>query len=168
MEPFWFILALGLTTASLGLKGLINLIFAFIAFILGSLVIILGVSFSRTIFNKVSSIAEFSRQNWSWYRGPMVSTESVKKSLQEIIEKRMYWESTSLTGSNKIDDPLNMILSYVFRDYIYPWHFKVTHDRAFPTHLKDSINHLINNMSFKVIFKQFFMRSKNERKKMSF
>ena len=153
MEPFWFILALGLTTASLGLKGLINLIFAFIAFILGALVIILGVSFSRTIFNKVSSIAEYSRQTWSWFRGPLVSTESVKKSLQEILEKRMYWESTSLTGSSKIDDPLNMILSYVFRDYIYPWHFKVTHDRAFPTHLKDSINHLVHNMSFKVILK---------------
>ena len=150
MEPFWFILAFILAAASLGINGLINLSFAFIAFTLGSLTIILGVCFSRSIFNQVASICEFSKQTWSWFRGPIVPKDVIRKNIHDANELRMFWESASLTGSSQIDEPLNLILSYVYRDYIYPWHFKLTHDRAFPTHLKDSINHLIYNMSSKV------------------
>ena len=54
------------------------------------------------------------------------------------------------SGSPHIDEPLNLILSYIYRDYIYPWHFKLTHDRAFPIHLKDSINYLVVNLSMRI------------------
>ena len=57
---------------------------------------------------------------------------------------------TFFSGSPHIDEPLNLILSYVFRDYIYPWHFKLTHDRAFPIHLKDSINYVMAFLSLRI------------------
>ena len=150
MDQFWFILAIVLVTTSLGFQGLVNLTFASIAFIFGSITILLGICFSKPVYNQVANICEFSKQTWLWFQGPLVSTDCIKKNISEVTEIRRFWESTSLTESNQIDEPLNLILSYVFRDYVYPWHFKLTHDRAFPTHLKDSINHLISNLSNKV------------------
>ena len=143
MEPHWIALALALLAGSLGFKGLMGLILAVMAFILGALVMILGLSFSRQNQSLTDFLVGKTRQSWSWFKGPKISNEKVMKNEMDANDKTLMWESTSLTGSSIIDEPLNLILSYVFRDYIYPWHFKLTPDRAFPIHLKDSINFLI-------------------------
>lgn len=150
MEPFWLVLALALAGASMGAKGLISLIIALIIFLLGALLIILGVSFARHNSTAQHFIRNVARQSWSWFRSPFVSNEKLKRNESHAQERRMIWESASLTGSSAIDEPLNLILSYIYRDYIYPWHFKLTHDRAFPIHLKDSINYLVVNLSLRI------------------
>ena len=159
MEPHWIALALALLAGSLGFKGLMGLILAVMAFILGALVMILGLSFSRQNQFLTDFLVGKTRQSWSWFKGPKISNEKVMKNEMDANDKTLMWESTSLTGSSIIDEPLNLILSYVFRDYIYPWHFKLTPDRAFPIHLRDSINFLIGK-NLLLIFKKLKMWKK--------
>ncbi len=170
MEPFWFILAVALAATSMGAKGLLGLIFALIALVIGALMMMIGVGFSRNNHPGQLFVRNMARQSWTWFRSPYVSNERLKRNEADAQAKRLTWDSASLTGrqtfiSNamwkcssidifsgapQIDEPLNLILSYVFRDYIYPWHFKLTHDRAFPIHLKDSINYLVTNLSMRI------------------
>jgi len=46
----------------------------------------------------------------------------------------------SISGSEVIEAPLSEILSFVFRDYIHSWHFKLTHSKAFPLQLQESLH----------------------------
>ncbi|KAK7602470.1 hypothetical protein V9T40_008059 [Parthenolecanium corni] len=48
-----------------------------------------------------------------------------------------------LTGSNIIDEELQLILYYVFRDFVYPWYSKVSDDQEFPYHLKEAAQKII-------------------------
>ena len=98
MEPHWIALALALLAASLGLKGLISLGLAIIAFILGALAIVLGICFSRQNRNLTEFLYGNSRQAWQWFKGPMVSNEKVLKNDMDANDKILTWESTSLTG----------------------------------------------------------------------
>jgi sorting nexin-13 len=149
METLWLGLAFLLAASSLGASGLLSLAFAGVAFVLGSLVLLTGVSLATSNVVLLTLLRQ-SRQSWSWFKGALISNDKVRINDAEVYDLRLKWEATSLTGSEHIDEPLNLILGYVLRDYIYPWHFKVTHDRAFPMHLKDTINHVIIHMSSKI------------------
>ena len=44
-----------------------------------------------------------------------------------------------LTGIPPIDGQLEDILSYILRDYVYPWLFKVTHSNEFSLQLRETV-----------------------------
>ena len=98
MEPFWFVLAVALAATSLGTKGFLALIFALIAFIVGGLILLFGVSFARSSKSILSLIKGWSRQSWNWFRGPYMSSEKLKRNEADIQDLRLMWESASLTG----------------------------------------------------------------------
>ena len=98
MEPFWFVLALALAASSLGTKGFLALIFALFAFIIGGLIVLFGVSFAKSNSTILSLIKGWSRQSWSWFRGPYVSSEKVKRNEADVHNLRLMWDSQSLTG----------------------------------------------------------------------
>ena len=98
MEPFWFVLAVALAATSLGTKGFLALIFALIAFIVGGLILLFGVSFARNSKSILSLIKGWSRQSWNWFRGPYMSSEKLKRNEADIQDLRLMWESASLTG----------------------------------------------------------------------
>ena len=99
---FWIVLGVALLASSLGLKGLIGLVLAAIAFIIGSLVMILGLSFSRQNLPLTDYLHGKSRQSWNWFKGPMVSNEKVMKNEADATDKIMMWEQTSLTGKKSL------------------------------------------------------------------
>ena len=101
MDQFWFILAIVLATTSLGFQGIVNLTFATIAFILGSFTILLGICFSKPVYNQVANICEFSKQTWLWFQGPLVSTDCIKKNISEVTEIRRFWEKKYFSPQTK-------------------------------------------------------------------
>ena len=55
--------------------------------------------------------------------------------------------AADLAGSGPIDDPLNEILAFVFRDFVYSWHFRLTHSHSFPKEAEDSLHNFIRRLS---------------------
>ena len=111
---FWIVLGVALLASSLGLKGLIGLVLAAIAFIIGSLVMILGLSFSRQNLPLTDYLHGKSRQSWNWFKGPMVSNEKVMKNEADATDKIIMWEQTSLTGKVKSQDMFKTRLEHYY------------------------------------------------------
>lgn len=52
-----------------------------------------------------------------------------------------------LTGANNIDEQLQEMLDYVFRDYIEVWYKEITDDRHFIVELRKVFNCAISNFA---------------------
>jgi hypothetical protein len=57
-------------------------------------------------------------------------------SVSDIEEACYTSTGLSISGSALIDGPLTEILGFIFRDYVYSWHFKLTHSKSFPIQLQ--------------------------------
>ncbi len=148
MDSLWLVLGIFLLAISLGAKNFLGLILASLIFVAGAIVTLTGLSLSpvnKSVIRTLRNVRHF----WTGLRlGGVVKV--THEDEDDVAATRIRWAESSLTGSELIDEPLNSILSYVFRDYIYPWHFKLTHRRAFPVHLQDSVRVLASNLSHKI------------------
>lgn len=99
MEPLWFFLALGLAGASIGAKGLLGLTFALLAFLVGGFVMLVGVTLARNNLTIQHLLRVLSRQSWSWFRGPFANSERLKRNEADAQDRKIMWDSASLTGS---------------------------------------------------------------------
>lgn len=52
-----------------------------------------------------------------------------------------------LTGASKIDEQLQEVLKYVFRDYIEIWYREISDDNAFLLELRKTFNSAISNFA---------------------
>ena len=148
MELLWLLLATLLLAASLGAKGFVGLAVAGLIFVLGGLVTLTGLSLS-SVNKSVIKMLKNVRHFWHGLKhGGLVKI--THEDEDEVADIRIKWAESSLTGSEVIDEPLNSILGFVFRDYIYPWHFKLTHKRSFPVHLQDSVQIMASNLAYKI------------------
>ena len=148
MDLFWIILSVILALISLGLSGIVKLGFVTVSFMLGGIVVLLGIAFS----------ARFSALTESIYKSKQTVVRSAKHVT--VADAHLTDPDTSgggshpgnmsLSGNDVIDAPLNDIVSYVFRDYVYPWHFKLTHSKAFPVHLLDTVQVAIAKLSNRI------------------
>ena len=102
MEPFWLVLAVALAAGSLGIKGLFSLVFAMIIFLIGSLIMVLGVSFAKSNISIFNNVKGLSRQAWSFFRGAFVVSDKLKKNESDVQELRLRWEAAPLTGKFSI------------------------------------------------------------------
>lgn len=57
-----------------------------------------------------------------------------------------------LTGANNIDEQLQEILDYVFRDYIEVWYKEITDDRQFLFELRKVFNRAISNFASRYVY----------------
>ncbi len=142
MEYFWIILSVCLALVSLGFSGVFILFFAAIAFFCGCLAIIYGMAFSNKLASLANTLTNNSRQNFEVRR--------LRVSISDSEEACYTSSGLSISGSPIIDAPLNEILGFIFRDYIYSWHFKLTHSKAFPIQLQDTANFAITTLSRKI------------------
>lgn len=142
MEYFWIVLSVCLALVSLGASGLFTLFFALIAFLCGCLCIVYGISFSSSLAAKADNLIRHSRQHQDLTR--------LKVSVTDSEEACYSTSSLSISGSPAIDAPLSEILGYIFRDYVYSWHFKLTHSKAFPIQLQESVYFALKTLSRKI------------------
>ena len=142
MDYFWIILSLCLALVSLGISGVFILFFAFISFFCGCLCIIYGISVS----NKMSSLSETLLLRTRQFFEP----NKLKVSINDSEDVCYVSSRLSISGSTIIDVPLSEIMDYIFRDYIYSWHFKLTHSKAYPIQLQETVQYALTSMSRKI------------------
>ena len=143
MEYFWIVLSVSLALVSLGISGVFTLFFAIIAFISGCLCLIYGIAFSTKLASKANDLTQRSRLIYEARR--------LRVSISDSEEACCYTSSgLSISGSPLIDAPLDQILGYIFRDYVYSWHFKLTHSKAFPIQLQDAAHFATTTLSRKI------------------
>jgi sorting nexin-13 len=142
MEYFWIVLSVCLALVSLGISGVFTLFFAIMAFISGCLCLIYGIAYSSKLSTMANTLTQRSRQFYE--------TKRLRVSISESEEACYTSSGLSISGSPIIDAPLGEILGYVFRDYLYSWHFKLTHSKAFPIQLQDTAHFAITTLSRKI------------------
>jgi len=158
----WIILALILAFLSLGPSGLLQLSFGLGSFLAGAGLLWYGVT--TTPFNKLRCFRRRSGAN-AWHCGS-VDTPTSKLRARDVrgikVGNGLFGSdmpdtsarhsgrinaTAALAGSSPIDDPLNQILAFVFRDFVYSWHFRLTHSHSFPQQAEDSIHNFIRRLS---------------------
>ena len=142
MEYFWIVLSVCLALVSLGISGVFTLFFAIIAFICGCLCLIYGIAYSTKLSSMANTLTYSSRQIYDARR--------LRVSIPDSDEACYTSSGLSISGSSIIDAPLTEILGYIFRDYVYSWHFKLTHSKAFPIQLQDTAHFAITTLSRKI------------------
>ena len=142
MEYFWIVLSVCLALVSLGISGVFTLFFAIIAFICGCLCLIYGIAYSTKLSSMANTMTYSSRQIYDARR--------LRVSIPDSDEACYTSSGLSISGSPIIDAPLTEILGFIFRDYVYSWHFKLTHSKAFPIQLQDTAHFAITTLSRKI------------------
>ena len=142
MEYFWIILSVCLALVSLGISGVFTLFFALIAFLCGCFCIIYGIAFSSKLGSLADTLTNKSRQ--------FFEASKLKVSISDSQDACYTSSSLSISGSPIIDAPLGEILGFIFRDYVYSWHFKLTHSKAFPIQLQETAQFAVTTLSRKI------------------
>ena len=139
----WFFLTLAMAGVSLGMGGIVKAIGVIAAFLAGGICLIYGLS---------TSSQQTQRAN-IW-----LARRIEDKELKMPSKSRMPDTSApngaglhaELTGYSVIDEPLNQIIGYIFRDYVYAWHFNLTHSPAFPSDAEESLHIVVANLALKI------------------
>lgn len=72
----------------------------------------------------------------------------LRRVLEEISQLKPIQKCDKrLTGSQLIDESLQDIISYIIRDYVYPWYDKVSDNDEFCHHIRDSGQKAIVNIA---------------------
>ena len=135
----WAGLTLALATVSLGLSGLVQLSGAVLAFLAGGLFLWYGVATSDALAGRSQTSDSCRRVGWSRSMASKMPDTSGRLDTMTV-----------LAGSSQIDSPLNEIIAYVFRDYIFSWHFKLSHSHSFPAEAEDSLHRLVASLAAKI------------------
>jgi sorting nexin-13 len=139
----WVLLTLAMAVVSMGMVGIAKAICAIASFLAGGIFLIYGLSTSSQLTQRAS--IWFARR---------VDEKDVKIPCQSRMPDTSAPNGeglhTELTGSPIIDEQLNQIIGYIFRDYVYTWHFNVTHSSAFPSEAEDSLHIVVANLAFKI------------------
>ena len=142
MEYFWIVLSVVLALVSLGFSGLFTLGFVLASFLSGAFCILYGISFSP----KLSSLAEILTTRTRHLFEPKRLRVSISDS-----EDACYTSSgLSISGSDTIDLQLNEIVGYIFRDFVYSWHFRLTHSKSFPIQLQETTQFAMTTLCKKI------------------
>lgn len=80
------------------------------------------------------------------------SADFTLKKIVELMQQRQQRCNLDnrFTGSHIIDEELQAILYYVFRDYVYPWYNKISDNEEFPNQLKETIYKMIVTVANRV------------------
>ena len=139
----WFLLTLAMAVVSLGMSGIIKAIGVLTAFLAGGICLIYGLSKSSQLSQKANL--------WLYRRIDEKEIKMPSKSrMPDTSPPNNAGLHAELTGSSVIDKPLNEIIGYIFRDYVYSWHFNLSHSSAFPTEAEDSLHIVVANLAFKI------------------
>lgn len=137
-------LASTLFALSLGPWGLLGVACTFLTFVLGGLCLLAGLTLSLNGLDKSG-------------RGYRVKNILLRPLVFEFEfdhdqdqDQTVWSKERPLTGLHHVDEPLTSLLSYVFRDYIYPWHVKLTHQRSFPQQLEATLQHAVASLASKI------------------
>lgn len=128
----WIVLVAILFVSTFGLSLCIVSFTAIVIFFIGGLtyIYIHSEKYAETYFDKIN--------NYS-YRIDYL--KKVSKMMKKRKKNRKF--DNRLTGSSVIDEELQTILYYVFRDFIYPWYDKISEDQEFPYQVKDTVCKII-------------------------
>ena len=132
----WALVALILGIVSVGPGNLLILIFCLVSGLLG-LLVILG-SISKVKHSSLCDLWARSRQFW---RSP--------KPLERRAEALLA-SDPALTGIEPIDAELNVIVNYVFRDYVHKWLFNLTQSIEFPAQVRECLQAAIQALSDRI------------------
>ena len=139
----WVLLTLAMAVVSLGMSGIVKALGALTAFIIGSICLIYG----------LSSSSQLSQRASIWRDRRVEDKESkmpCKSRMPDTSAPNSAGLITTLTGISIVDNQLNQIIGYIFRDYVYAWHFDLTHSSTFPSEAEDSLHLIVANLAFKI------------------
>lgn len=139
----WVLLTLAMAVVSLGMSGIVKALGAIAAFLIGSVCLIYGLSTSSQLTQRANI--------WRDRRVEDKETKMPCKSrMPDTSAPNSAGLLTTLTGITIIDSQLNQIIGYIFRDYVYAWHFDITHSSSFPSEAEDSLHVIVANLAFKI------------------
>lgn len=90
-----------------------------------------------------------------WYQQSLGESNTcgvIRPGLRKILEEVSQLKplpkcDKRLTGSQLIDESLQDIISYIIRDYVYPWYDKVSDDDEFCYHIRNSGQKVVVNIA---------------------
>lgn len=138
MERKWIFIALALGFVSMGTQG-------FVLFVLCSVLLVTGVL--CTLFALSDTIQFRQRLLDSTQRFKQTSPASVPQPFEAEAQLAT---DPSLTGYAKLDDELDDILNFVFRDYVYTWLFSISHSDEFVLQVRDTLHVVLTSLSERV------------------
>ena len=142
MEYFWIVLSVVLALVSLGFSGVFTMGFVLASFVSGAFCILYGISFSP----KLSSLAE----NLTTRTRHLFDPKRLRVSISDSEEACYTSSGLSISGSETIDLQLNEIMGYIFRDFVYSWHFRLTHSKSFPIQLQETTQFAMTTLCRKI------------------
>ena len=139
----WVLLTLALAVVSLGMSGIFKALGALATFLIGGLCLIYGLSTSSQLTQRANI-----------WRDRRVEDKECKLPCKSRMPDTSAPNSaglvTTLTGISIVDSQLNQIIGYIFRDYVYAWHFDITHSSSFPSEAEESLHLIVANLAFKI------------------
>jgi len=121
MEYFWIVLSVALALVSLGISGVFTLGFVLASFLSGALCILYGIACSPRLSSLAETLATRTRH--------LFEPKRLRVSISDSEEACYTSSGLSISGSETIDLQLNEIMGYIFRDFVYSRHFKLTHSK---------------------------------------
>ncbi|KAG8194863.1 hypothetical protein JTE90_017295 [Oedothorax gibbosus] len=137
----WLWLIVALFIATFGSLTLLATVFCIIVLVLS--VFLVAFAYSK----KVQAQKSTSKTE---YPNPFLKIQQ-NGQYQDSVQQN-YNLDQRLTGSSMIDDPLQEVLHYAFRDYINTWYSEISNDEDFLTSLKDLVRKII--VAFSTRFKE--------------
>ncbi|XP_065220750.1 sorting nexin-13-like [Planococcus citri] len=139
MKILWFMLVVVLSVATFGYTTCLVVVSSFLVFISGAITYVY-IQQRHTIDESLNEISNLSYDSTGL---PQV-IELMKKN------QKKYNFDNRFTGSHVIDEELQTILYYVFRDFIHPWYDKISDDQEFPYQLKDTAHKIIFTLANRI------------------
>ncbi|XP_074658883.1 sorting nexin-13-like [Tubulanus polymorphus] len=129
----WFTLGLGLCGATFGLTGITFIIVMSVTFIVGMLTSIYHYSSERC-----------DQVDQSPRRHPPKPQPGFKKLIDEVTAKKpIYKTDKRLTGANMIDEVLQDVLQYAFRDFINSWYRRISENEIFLNEVRQTTQQIV-------------------------
>ncbi|XP_059091877.1 sorting nexin-13-like [Tigriopus californicus] len=138
MERKWIFIALALGFVSMGTQGLVLVVLCSVLLVTGVLC---------TLFALSDTVQFRQRLLDSTQRYKQISPGSVA---QPFKAEAQLATDPSLTGYGKLDEELDDILNYVFRDYVYSWLFSISHSDEFVLQVRDTLHVVLTSLSERV------------------
>ncbi|XP_014258337.1 sorting nexin-13-like [Cimex lectularius] len=126
----WLFLVSGLCFATFGLS------FCLVAF-LSSLFFFLGVVVQMYLRQKAGYEEYVKHERFAFQSYVYEAVEKMKKDKQELKHDKR------LTGSYVIDEQLQDIISFIIRDYVYPWYDQLSDNEEVPHEIRVAVQNVI-------------------------
>lgn len=139
----WFGLALSLCVATFGIFGLLKFLIYVILFIAGFLIVL-----GYWSVKKSEEILASDDVRLLSYEEPYSGISAVFKKIEQAPQGFKY--DKRLTGSSVIDELLQEIIQYFFRDYIHYWYNTISDDERFLYELHQTIQKVIINFAGRI------------------